>query len=132
LAGTAHPVAQAPQWCGSVVRSVHAEPQSDMGARQSVSQCALPPAVEHSGVAPEHAIEHEPHVAGKPRSDSQPSAAMPLQSAQPESHRNEHACPPAASAVHAGIAWGGDAHATHAMPQFATSLSLTHAPPHEW
>jgi hypothetical protein len=80
--GGAHGIAQPPQFARSVSVSTQLPPHIvGLVAGQLAPQARVPPAPgKQSGVAPLHATPHAPHVAAEPRSASQPSTAMPLQS----------------------------------------------------
>jgi hypothetical protein len=117
-----------PQWFTSEVGSTQLEPQSmGVGAVQLAAQVYEAPTRRQSGIAPEHVVPQLPHEVGAERSASQPSDAVPLQSAHPASQWNPHAVP-----SHVAVAWAGCGHGVHALPQLATSALESHAAPQVW
>ena len=120
---------QAPQFSGSVVGSTQLVPQaSGAGDTHEAMHDAVVPTIWHKGAAPEHASVHEPQVAGKARFASQPFVGFVSQSAKPTLHVKPHTTP-----LHDATAFAAAGQVAHpAVPQVATSLLLTHAPPQSW
>jgi hypothetical protein len=80
---------QPPQCNGLVVVSTQLPEQRSAGAVHPETH----PVAPQSGAAPPHIVSQSRHVAGAPRSASQPSVAIMLQSSKPASHVNPHEVP---------------------------------------
>jgi hypothetical protein len=125
-----HAVPQAPQFWTLLAVSTHAPVQSvGVLAGQPDMQACPPADGAQRGVPPEHFVAQSPHVFTRVRSVSHPSAATPLQSAQPEAQEepeNEHSPP-----VHvvAPITCGRFVQSLPHVPQWRTSLA-TQPPSH--
>jgi hypothetical protein len=110
-----------------LVVSTHV-PLHSVGVPTGQPETQVPPA--HTGSFAGHALVHEPHVAGRVTSVSQPSSGLPLQSAQPAAHA-EAGKLHAPAAVHdvAPATCGRSVQSWPHDPQLCTSLG-THAPLH--
>lgn len=100
-----------------------------VSAGQAVAHAYVPPELPHTGVVPVHAVLHPPQVAACERSVSQPSSAVPLQSAHPGAHAA--AAKAHAPAVHEAepLTCARFVQSLPHAPQLWTSLG-THAAPH--
>jgi hypothetical protein len=83
-----HACPHVPQLLASFVGSTHVALVHRVGAvdEQLGTQVDAPREEEQIGVAPAHVVLHPPQCAGCVISASQPSLAMPLQSAKPGAH----------------------------------------------
>lgn len=77
----AHAWPHVPQFCASVITSAHVPVQFIRPAAQPLVQLAVPPVVEHTGVAPLQAALHALQLVLVPRAVSQPFAGLLSQSA---------------------------------------------------